>query len=1493
MYYNNTAYQQAINAPSRRIIGNVTIKNRVISDDISSIDYVSSISGNTLTIGSTNASTVEIKFKKLIEGLQEREMIKVSFSVKTPNGFVDRQVGEFYLTEIKLDRNNKTTSLKAIDKMGFLNDEYKTNLGYPTLGKNIVQEIANKCDLKVNNNINITNLPSFSKKLEKVTYREVLGYIAQTVGAFVTFNNNGELEFRKLTRTDKRIAKSSYMLKGLEVDEVEYRINGISVDLKNQEKTILAVGSPLGTQVKLSNPIMTQSWLNNVFSEYGKLRFNPFKLNWRGDPFVEVGDWVSIEIANGSYRAFPILELKLSYNGGLKSTIGANVKGTATSSTEYKGTVERQIEFINARLGATGNLVYADTVEPKNPKEGDTWFKPNGAFTELYIYEGDKWVLKTSTGDVDGLVTKITDSSVTTKNLAAAIGKIIELDANRITTGALSFDRLSSDTVKQIRNGLMTETKFNSYVNDENGIRQQMGTEIERVIKSKASELKGRDGIDGRTSYFHTAYANSQDGRQGFSTTDGFNKIYVGTYSDFTEADSTDPTKYTWTKIKGDDGRNGRDGKGIGVNLVPETGTPKSKESSAWQGDWYARTHKFYFNNGKNIMTLANDTTKENYIISPRFKLERNTDYALSFKGFASNNVQNMDVFILGRRTGEEASYTIIPNNTPLVRGKVLDSTKVEDVKNVTFNSGEMDEAFLRFDNNGSKDGNTSVLFIAEVKLEKGKESTDWTPAPEDLQGHSLTASLRFEGTYINNVTNNVKVFVDVFYDGQKITSGFELKWRYNGGNRTTWSNFGGVTPVNNDGYIPAINWGNGTQNGTPLECIVSVSYKGLNALASGRMENMPDIVEIKETIKKYKTFDSTLEQFTSVIGEVDTKVLTKAYARNNLNAEDVEKTGNDVYYNVKGKLEAGKTYTIFANLDNVPDNQEVKIYRTSGDMNKRIVSNGLNYWVATYGNDETRVNFYPLGKDTKISNVKIFEGDLRSEGLGENLYDINKPIGYTHYKPENYGIITIPLKEAIVAGDSYEINFDVEEPKGTWDVNFRQGWTPEMLENIFLKNISEIEKNITLKMKSKGNHIVFRAGGYMPNVNMMFGIFYVSDTPINKITNIRVYKKPNYALGYAESSEIYNINSKISQTKYELNLSVEENIKKFTDVINANNLYKSTSFVSNNTSVISVMFNTKIQLERNTDYTVYFKLTGALKEDIGKKMKVSNGSTKTTELDIRNDGYSFVVSFPSDLYFIKLDNLPRKYTFADIRIYKGNTLGYGNIVPLEYLKSEIDILKNKILISVDDGGKAKSEIELLKDRIKQSVTVGEFGTQLLQNQYSLRVAWNNISNYLQFENGGLTIYNGVKSENQKRSRFDENGSWYYRDGYTVGKIGTNFIKNNSAMKGLEFDLEAEAAYMTWSALPYKGADAFEMKWTYANKSFGGFVADRLYAGCDVDLYNYTLRNARIDVNTFYTGGVTASVNIVHTLQGRSDGGVSWTYGTMVFKNGILIRSTV
>jgi len=64
-------------------------------------------------------------------------------------------------------------------------------------------------------------------------------------------------------------------------------------------------------------------------------------------------------------------------------------------------------------------------------------------------------------------------------------------------------------------------------------------------------------GVDGKTSYLHIAYANSSDGKTGFSVSDSVNKMFIGQYTDFSPDDSTDPSKYKWTLIKGATGATG------------------------------------------------------------------------------------------------------------------------------------------------------------------------------------------------------------------------------------------------------------------------------------------------------------------------------------------------------------------------------------------------------------------------------------------------------------------------------------------------------------------------------------------------------------------------------------------------------------------------------------------------------------------------------------------------------------------------------------------------------------------------------------------------------------------------------------------------------------------------------------------------------------------------------------------------------------------------
>lgn len=93
--------------------------------------------------------------------------------------------------------------------------------------------------------------------------------------------------------------------------------------------------------------------------------------------------------------------------------------------------------------------------------------------------------------------------------------------------------------------------------------------------------IAGTNGTNGKTSYLHIAYANSADGKTGFSVSDSANKLYIGQYTDFVQNDSTDPTAYAWTKIKGETGATGA--KGDSGIIVSSTAPSNPKVGQLWQ----------------------------------------------------------------------------------------------------------------------------------------------------------------------------------------------------------------------------------------------------------------------------------------------------------------------------------------------------------------------------------------------------------------------------------------------------------------------------------------------------------------------------------------------------------------------------------------------------------------------------------------------------------------------------------------------------------------------------------------------------------------------------------------------------------------------------------------------------------------------------------------------------------------------------------------------
>ncbi|MCI6773022.1 MAG: collagen-like protein [Bifidobacterium pseudolongum] len=143
------------------------------------------------------------------------------------------------------------------------------------------------------------------------------------------------------------------------------------------------------------------------------------------------------------------------------------------------------------------------------------------------------------------------------------------------TNGQTSYLHLAYANSSDGQTGFSTSDSNRDYIGQYTDFTQQDSTDPSKYAWSKikgatgaqglkgdpgATGLPGAPGADGKTSYAHFAYANSADGKTDFSTTNGTNKKYIGQYVDFVEADSTDPTKYTWSLIVGPQGPQGPQG---------------------------------------------------------------------------------------------------------------------------------------------------------------------------------------------------------------------------------------------------------------------------------------------------------------------------------------------------------------------------------------------------------------------------------------------------------------------------------------------------------------------------------------------------------------------------------------------------------------------------------------------------------------------------------------------------------------------------------------------------------------------------------------------------------------------------------------------------------------------------------------------------------------------------------------------------------------------
>ena len=200
-----------------------------------------------------------------------------------------------------------------------------------------------------------------------------------------------------------------------------------------------------------------------------------------------------------------------------------------------------------------------------------------------------------------------------------------------------------------------------------------------------------------------------------------------------------------------------------------------------------------------------------------------------------------------------------------------------------------------------------------------------------------------------------------------------------------------------------------------------------------------------------------------------------------------------------------------------------------------------------------------------------------------------------------------------------------------------------------------------------------------------------------------------------------------------------------------------------------------------------------------------------------------------------------------------------------------------------------KVKADSITTEVNKKVNSSDFGTKITQNAYNVRVAWNNNSKYIQLEYGQLAIYNGEVSTSQKRAVFDEQGNHFYRDGYYVGKIGTNQWSGNNAHKGLVFDLDYQGKYMAFAQMKSQGAGSYTtmLCFSRANSIYDQYG---IHLGCDFyghwfDMYNVDLHDVNINGYGVADG---KSIPIVTEIHDNGNGTVGWTTSSISVRGGMI-----
>lgn len=607
--------------------------------------------------------------------------------------------------------------------------------------------------------------------------------------------------------------------------------------------------------------------------------------------------------------------------------------------------------------------------------------------------------------------------------------------------------------------------------------------------------------------YTHLVYSDNADG----SNFGREPKAYMGIARTTSPVTPTDKKAFKWVRLKGDDGKSAPN-----FNLLLNT---EIKSSSSYTLNGAAPTINQNDLNGRNSVEINNRGLTGN--------AWKGISFNSSKKEFKRGDtiVIRLPIYIYSDVPVDNGIHLALKSHVgnKQLAGFNLDSGTPKDtwvIKEFEYTvqqdfTSQSDNLFFIF---STKNGHFK---IAEPYMAvDGDMPKDWMPSLEDLKAHSLTANVRVAGTYEGKKTNNIKFYVDVYYDGEKINNGFNLTARvWGGGLNKTQEN----ATYNSDGELTNVYYSNGEKDGTTINIKLDVEYQFLKTTCFARLDNLPDTELVKEITNKYKTFDTTLEQFRSQIGELNDKQFKVAIRGENLLNSAEKKTGNNLTYTTLEPMKPGNTYTLVADFRYFPANQELRVFNSD---RIRLVA-GINMFTFTVPTETRTINLTPLGNSTEVKNLEVWEGNF-NEGLEKNSFDaVTGGAGR---------IVGIKLKNEFKEGRYYKMVFDTTAPNNSVmaigiDEYFLTGNTYKTIPDNNYKPMTPKDNVLFTRISSKAND----------NKEAVY-LEFSRDFDKSQITNVRFYEV-NLGFRYTKRDETVDIASLINQSKEEITLKLSKTL--------------------------------------------------------------------------------------------------------------------------------------------------------------------------------------------------------------------------------------------------------------------------------------------------------------------------------------------------------------